>query len=79
MTLDATITVNETIRRFPGTVSVFNSLGVDSCCGGEATLREAAVKAGTDENAMLAALAAATDGPAADKEVTSCSCGCSCQ
>ena len=32
--LDLTWTVNEIVQRFPVTLAVFNSLGVDSCCGG---------------------------------------------
>ncbi|HYD52884.1 MAG TPA: DUF542 domain-containing protein [Gemmatimonadaceae bacterium] len=37
-----TWTVNETLLRHPETVLVFNRHGVDSCCGGEATLADAA-------------------------------------
>ena len=39
-------TVNTTIQRFPSTVEVFNQYGIDACCGGAATLREAALEAG---------------------------------
>jgi iron-sulfur cluster repair protein YtfE (RIC family) len=44
--IDADWTVNTTIQRFPSTVEVFNQYGVDACCGGAATLREAALEAG---------------------------------
>ena len=32
--LDLQRTVNEVVRRYPATLSIFNSLGIDSCCGG---------------------------------------------
>ena len=35
-------TVNDVVREFPGTLEVFRQLGVDTCCGGGATLEQAA-------------------------------------
>ena len=53
------ITVNEAIRRYPGTVAVFNAFGIDACCGGAAPLAEAAERDGADPRALLEAVRAA--------------------
>jgi regulator of cell morphogenesis and NO signaling len=57
--IDAGITVNEMLRLYPGTVSVLNAFGIDACCGGAASLDEAARRDGVDLNALLSALVAA--------------------
>jgi iron-sulfur cluster repair protein YtfE (RIC family) len=57
--IDADLTVNEAIRRFPATVAVFNDFGIDACCGGAASLAEAAARDGADPAALLAAVRAA--------------------
>jgi len=54
--LDPQWTVNETIRRFPATVAVFNVFGIDACCGGSVPLAEAALRDGTDPDALVQAL-----------------------
>lgn len=54
-----TMTVNEAIRRYPATVRVFNDFGVDACCGGAATVADAAVRDGADAADLLRALEAA--------------------
>lgn len=46
-------TVNQTIQRHPTTARVFNSFGVDSCCGGGATLDAAARDAGVSPEELL--------------------------
>lgn len=48
------MSVNETIRRFPATVEVFNRYGIDACCGGAAPVAEAAVRDGADPAAVQA-------------------------
>jgi regulator of cell morphogenesis and NO signaling len=48
--------VNETIRRFPATVAIFNAFGIDACCGGSVPLAEAARRDGTDPDALVEAL-----------------------
>ena len=58
-TIDADLTVNEMIRRYPATVAVFNHFGIDACCGGAAPLAEAAVRDGADPAALLEAVRAA--------------------
>jgi iron-sulfur cluster repair protein YtfE (RIC family) len=59
--IEASWTVNEVIRIFPDTVTVFNAFGVDSCCGGAASLEEAALDAGADRSELISALRAAVD------------------
>ena len=54
--IDQTTTVNEIIKEHPTTVAVFNALGIDACCGGDASLTEAAQRDGVDIDALLAAL-----------------------
>jgi iron-sulfur cluster repair protein YtfE (RIC family) len=53
------MTVNETIRRFPRTVAVFNAHGIDSCCGGALPVAEAAARHRIDLAELLEALDAA--------------------
>jgi iron-sulfur cluster repair protein YtfE (RIC family) len=57
--INADWSVNTTIQRFPSTVAVFNEHGVDACCGGAATLREAALEAGVPLDQLLDALESA--------------------
>jgi regulator of cell morphogenesis and NO signaling len=56
LTIDPSATVNEILVQYPATVSVFNTFGIDACCGGDADLAEAACRDGADVNALLAAL-----------------------
>ena len=53
------MTVNDVLRKFPETVSVFNNFGIDACCGGAASLEEAARRDGADLGALLDALESA--------------------
>lgn len=55
-TVDLNWTVNDTIRRHPVTARVFQAFGVDSCCGGGATLDAAARDAGVEPASLLGAL-----------------------
>ena len=54
--IDMGTTVNEVIRMYPESVSVFNQLGIDACCGGEASLAEAAQRDGADLGTLLTRL-----------------------
>lgn len=54
------MTVNHTIQRFPESVAVFKELGIDTCCGGGATLADAAARKGILLPELLKALQAAT-------------------
>ncbi|MBI1808674.1 MAG: DUF542 domain-containing protein [Gemmatimonadetes bacterium] len=60
-TLDRTLTVNEIIARYPATIAVLNSFGIDTCCGGMTSLDEAAVRDGADADALFAAVKAAAE------------------
>ena len=55
-TIDLAGTVNDVITRHPEAVTVFNSFGIDACCGGMRTLLDAAREDGADASALLAAL-----------------------
>jgi iron-sulfur cluster repair protein YtfE (RIC family) len=59
--LDPSMTVNDVIARHIGSIAVFNSLGVDACCGGDKPLRDAAKDAGLPLQDLLAALDHALD------------------
>ena len=50
------MTVNQAIQRIPGSVEVFNELGIDTCCGGALTLPEAAARKGVPLPELLKAL-----------------------
>lgn len=54
--VDPTWTVNEAIARVPAAITVFNRLGIDACCGGAATIAEAAIRDGIDLETLLDAL-----------------------
>jgi iron-sulfur cluster repair protein YtfE (RIC family) len=62
--VDGTMTLNETIRRWPATVEVFARFGLDTCCGGALPIQEAAGRHGHDPEEVLAALRATR--PASD-------------
>ena len=47
-------TVNELLALAPHAGGLLNDLGVDTCCGGSNSLREAAVDAGLEPEALLA-------------------------
>jgi len=57
--LDKSTTVNETIAAWPETIAVFNSFGIDLCCGGDDTLELAARESGVDLVTLLDNLASA--------------------
>jgi iron-sulfur cluster repair protein YtfE (RIC family) len=60
-------TVNDVIARFPETVSVFNAFGIDSCCGGAASLEEASRRDGVNLAALLTALESVVVAPASER------------
>lgn len=51
--------VNEVLLRYPVTVAVFNAFGIDACCGGAASIADAAQRDGADVERLMAALGAA--------------------
>jgi regulator of cell morphogenesis and NO signaling len=54
--LNPAATVNEILVAYPSAVAVFNSFGIDACCGGDASLTEAARRDGASVDALKAAL-----------------------
>lgn len=54
--VDTAETVNEIIVRHPAAVSVFNAFGIDACCGGDASVEEAARRDGANIQALIEAL-----------------------
>lgn len=54
--IDPSWSVNDVLMKYPATISVFNAFGVDACCGGAQSLREAAAGDGIDLDALVAAL-----------------------
>ena len=62
-TIDTAATVNEILAQHPAAVSAFNTFGIDACCGGDASLAEAARRDGADLGALIAALDRLIDQP----------------
>lgn len=52
----AALSVNEVIRQYPDSVAVFNRFQIDACCGGAASVVDAAIRDGADVEALLAEL-----------------------
>lgn len=52
-------TVNDVLLRYPATVGIFNAFGIDACCGGEASIADAAQRDGADVEQLMNALGAA--------------------
>ena len=44
------------IGMYPETITVFNSFGMDMCCGGDETLQDAAAEAEVDRDSLMIAL-----------------------
>lgn len=63
-TPDPALTVNDAVARYPRTVAVFNEFGIDACCGGAATIEEAARRDGADPDALVAAVHRVIEGDA---------------
>jgi len=58
--IDSSVTVRETIARYPETKSVFTRFGLDTCCGSGVPIADAAQRDGADLAALLEALRSAT-------------------
>jgi iron-sulfur cluster repair protein YtfE (RIC family) len=60
--LDCTLTVRHVIERYPATRAVFDRFGLDACCGGGASVEQAARLHDVDSAALCTALRAAAGG-----------------
>lgn len=54
--------VNDAIKLYPNTISVFSKFRIDSCCGGAVSIEEAAKRDKADLNELLKKLNEAADG-----------------
>ena len=50
------MTINDIIKTYPLTITVFNKFRVDSCCGGGQTVEKTATADSVDVKALLRAL-----------------------
>lgn len=55
--IDPTMSVNETICRYPSALDVLPRRGIDTCCGGDLPLATAAAEAGVDLPLLLREIA----------------------
>jgi iron-sulfur cluster repair protein YtfE (RIC family) len=53
MQVDAGMTLNEIVLHRPEAVAILTRYGMDTCCGGALTLRDAAERHGVDLAALL--------------------------
>ncbi|HSJ14724.1 MAG TPA: DUF542 domain-containing protein [Longimicrobiales bacterium] len=53
VTLSPEVSVNDAIRLVPATVEIFNRYGIDACCGGAASIRDAAERDGAPFEALM--------------------------
>ena len=54
--IEETDVVNDVIAAIPRTIGVFNERGIDACCGGAVSIRDAAERDGADVSALMHAL-----------------------
>lgn len=50
------MTVNQILKLYPGTIGVFNKFNIDACCGGNRSLKQAAMEDKVSIEDLLAAL-----------------------
>lgn len=60
--VDASSTLRETVAAHPATKAVFTEYGMDSCCGGDLKIADAARAHGVELAVLLEKLAKATEG-----------------
>lgn len=54
--IEPDMTVNEVVRLYPESITVFNEYGIDTCCGGGVALSVAVQRDGADLGELLARL-----------------------
>ena len=60
MTPNASLSINEIIRRIPSSIAALTAYGIDTCCGGEISLTERAKEIGVAPEEILRAITAAS-------------------
>jgi iron-sulfur cluster repair protein YtfE (RIC family) len=50
------MSVNDALKQWPAAVGALKAMGVETCCGGNASLTAAAAKAGVPLDTLIAAL-----------------------
>ena len=73
-TVDTSTTVGQLVAERPGRSRVFQTLGIDFCCGGKMSLAEACKGKGLDPDSVLQVLLA-SEGSAAGNEVDAAAMG----
>ncbi len=48
--------INDVIKKYPKTITVFSNFKVDSCCGGGASIEKTAGMSGVDIDSLMKAL-----------------------
>jgi iron-sulfur cluster repair protein YtfE (RIC family) len=71
----ANCTVEATIAKSPVASAVFNAFGIDTCCGGRATIEEAAARAHIPASVLLAEIERAGMTNGRISAPPSCGCG----
>jgi regulator of cell morphogenesis and NO signaling len=56
MIISKDMTINNIIKEYPQTITVFNKFRIDSCCGGGQTIEKAAATDGVDIDGLFQAL-----------------------
>ena len=79
--ISADCTVDAALRKSPSAAVVFDQYNIDSCCGGESSIRDAALHAHVDPEVLVGALNATPSGaqvatPRSLPQAASCGCGC---
>ena len=80
--ITADCSVDAAMRKSPTAQAVLDRFGIDTCCGGSASLRDAALHAHQDPAIVLEALnatqpnAVESVAPRTLPQATSCGCGC---
>lgn len=54
--IEAEMTVNEVVQKYPSALAVLGELGIDTCCGGSLPLAVAVERHGHDLQTVLQAL-----------------------
>ena len=73
--LNASMSLNEIIRRYPSVLPVLNGFGLDTCCGGAESLTDASRAASIPIEALMAGIAAAVSRTESSSTLVTGTCG----